>query len=165
MRNYKTKNLRNVAVIGHSGSGKTSLTEALLFCTNSVDRLGKIEDENTVSDYDIEEKRRKISISTSIAPCEWKDTKINIIDAPGYFDFAGEVIEALRAADVALITVCGVSGIEVGTEKAWKYVNDNNLPRAFFINKLDRENSNYKDFKRIKTHIWSISCAFTISNW
>ena len=144
MKVYKTKNLRNVGIVGHSGSGKTTLTEAMLYFTNTTDRFGKIEDGSTVSDYDSEEKKRRISISTSVAPCEWEDTKINVLDMPGYFDFVGETIEGLRAADMAIIAVCGVSGIEVGTEKSWRYVNKNNLPRAFFINKLDRENSSFE---------------------
>lgn len=143
MKNYNTQNLRNVGIIGHSGSGKTTLTEAILYYTKTTDRFGKVEDGTTISDYDSEERKRKISISTSIAPCEWNDVKINIIDMPGYFDFVGEMIQGLRAADVALITVCGVSGIQVGTEKAWDYVNENRLPRAFYINKLDRENSDF----------------------
>lgn len=148
MKEYKTKNLRNIGIIGHSGSGKTTLTEAILFYTKVIDRFGKVEDGTTVSDYDLEEKKRKISISTSIASCEWENVKVNLVDIPGYFDFVGEMIEGLRAVDVALITVSAVSGIKVGTEKAWDYVNKINLPRAFFINKLDRENS---DFERVLT--------------
>lgn len=144
MKEYKTQNLRNVGIVGHSGAGKTTLTESLLFYTNTIDRAGKIEEGSTISDYDLEERKRKISISTSVAPCEWKDIKINLLDMPGYFDFIGEMIEGLKAADIALITVCGVSGIQVGTEKAWDYVNKNKMPRAFFINKLDRENSNFE---------------------
>ncbi|WP_138205902.1 elongation factor G [Haloimpatiens lingqiaonensis] len=144
MKNYQTKNLRNVAVVGHSGAGKTSLAEALLYYSNVTDRLGRIEEGNTVCDYDSEEKRRKISISTAIAPFQWENTKINIVDVPGYFDFEGEMLEGLRAADIAMIAVSGVSGIQVGTEKAWDYMSKNNLPRAFFINKLDRENSSFE---------------------
>ncbi len=143
MKNYTTKNLRNVGIVGHSGSGKTTLTEAILYYTKATDRFGKIEEGNTVSDYDSEEKKRKISISASIAPCEWQNTKINLVDIPGYFDFIGETYEALRAVDVAMIVTSGTSGIQVGTEKAWAYVNKNNLPRSFYINKLDRENSNF----------------------
>jgi elongation factor G len=144
MKEYITKNLRNVGIIGHSGSGKTTLTEAILYYTKVTDRFGKVEEGTTVSDYDLEEKKRKISISTSIASCEWENVKVNLVDTPGYFDFVGEMIEGLRAIDVALITVCSVSGIQVGTEKAWDYVNKNNLPKAFFINKLDRENSSFE---------------------
>ncbi|WP_035292650.1 elongation factor G [Clostridium sp. KNHs214] len=144
MKSYQTQNLRNIAIVGHSGAGKTSLAEALLYYSNVTDRLGRIEEGNTLCDYDSEEKRRKISISTAIAPFQWENTKINIVDVPGYFDFEGEMLEGLRASDIAMIAVSGVSGIQVGTEKAWNYINENNLPRAFFINKLDRENSNFE---------------------
>jgi elongation factor G len=144
MKEYKINNLRNVGIIGHGGAGKTSLMEALLYHTGQTDRLGKVEDGTTVSDYDAEEKKRRISISTSIAHCEWKDVKINVIDMPGYFDFEGEMIEGLNAVDMAMITVCGVSGIEVGTEKAWDYASEHKLPKSIFINKLDRENSNFE---------------------
>jgi elongation factor G len=144
MKEYKTKNLRNVGIVGHSGAGKTTLTEAVLFYTKTIDRVGKIEEGTTTSDYDVEEKKRGISVSTAVAPCEYNNTKINLVDMPGYFDFVGEMIEGLRAVDLALIAVCGVSGIQVGTEKAWDYVNKKKMPRAFFINKLDRENSNFE---------------------
>ncbi len=144
MKEYKINNLRNVGIIGHSSSGKTTLMEALLYQTGEIDRIGKVEDGTTVSDYDVEEKKRKISLSTSVAHCEWKDVKINLVDMPGFFDFVGEVIEGLSAIDMAMITVCGVSGIEVGTEKAWDYAEERKLPRAMFINKLDRENSNFE---------------------
>lgn len=150
MNEYVTKNLRNVGIIGHSGSGKTTLTEALLYYTKTIDRFGKVEEGTTTSDYDIEEKKRRISISATIAPFEWENTKINIVDIPGYFDFVGEYIQGMRAVDVAMIAVCGVSGIEVGTEKAWNYVNKIKLPRTFFINKLDRENS---DFERVLSQL------------
>lgn len=144
MKEYKTKNLRNVGIVGHSGAGKTTLTEAILFYTKTIDRAGKVEEGTTTSDYDSEERKRKISVSTAIAPCEWENIKINLVDMPGYFDFVGEMIEGLRAVDLALIAVCGVSGIQVGTEKAWNYVSKNKMPRAFFINKLDRENSSFE---------------------
>lgn len=143
MKDYSISNLRNVGVIGHSASGKTALTESILYYTKTTDRLGKVEEGNTISDYDYEEKKRGISLTTAIAPCEWNDVKINIIDTPGYFDFVGENIEGIRAADMALISVCGVAGVQVGTEKAWECCKSVNMPRAFFINKLDRENSNY----------------------
>ncbi|WP_160680744.1 elongation factor G [Clostridium sp. C8-1-8] len=143
MKDYKTNNLRNVGIIGHSSSGKTALSEALLYCTKTIDRLGKIEEGTTVSDYDVEEKKRGISLSTSVIPLECNDKKINLVDMPGYFDFIGEEIQGIRAVDVAMIVVCGAAGIQVGTEKAWEYCNKAKLPRAFYINKLDRENSNY----------------------
>jgi elongation factor G len=144
MRNYTIKNLRNIGLIGHGASGKTSLVEALLFNTGNTDRLGKVEEGTTVTDFDLEEKKRRISLSASIAPIEVEDTKINLVDIPGYFDFSGELIQGMRAVDVATIVVCGVSGVQVGTEKAWDYCNKIKLPRTFFINKLDRENSSYE---------------------
>ncbi|MGL5617020.1 MAG: elongation factor G [Sarcina sp.] len=144
MKKYSIENLRNIGVMGHSSSGKSSLVEALLYYSGNIDRLGKIEEGNTVSDYDLEEKKRGISIGTSLAYLEWDERKVNLIDTPGYFDFQGEVIEGMRAADMALIVTCSVSGVEVGTEKAWNYCNKIKLPRAFFINKLDRENSDYE---------------------
>ncbi|MCJ7688364.1 MAG: elongation factor G [Clostridiaceae bacterium] len=144
MKEYKSNNLRNVGIVGHSGSGKTTIMESLLYYTKAIDRFGKVDEGTTISDYDIEEKKRKTSISTSVALSEWEDVKINLVDMPGYFDYIGEMIEGLRAVDMAMITVCGVSGIEVGTEKAFEYISEHNLPRAFFINKLDRENSNFE---------------------
>lgn len=143
MKNYTIKNLRNIGLIGHGGAGKTSLIEALLFHTGNIDRLGKVEEGTTVSDFDPEEKKRGISLSTSIEPIEFNDTKINLVDIPGYFDFSGELIQGMRAVDVATIVVSAVSGVKVGTEKAWDYCNKIKLPRTFFINKLDRENSSY----------------------
>ncbi|KGK88974.1 MULTISPECIES: elongation factor G [unclassified Clostridium] len=144
MKEYKTRNLRNLGIIGHSGSGKTTLADAILYRTKSVDRFGKVDEESSIFDYDTEERKRRISISTAVANCEWDDIKINLVDMPGYFDFVGEMIEGLRAIDVALIVLSGSSGVQVGTEKAWEYVNEHNLSRAFYINKLDRENSNFQ---------------------
>lgn len=146
MKDYNTFNLRNVGIIGHSASGKTSLTEALLFSSKTIDRLGNIEDGSTISDFDQEEKKRKISLSAAVAPLEWKNIKINIVDIPGFFDFLGEQIEGMRAVDVATIVVCGSAGVQIGTEKAVDYCNKIKLPRNFFINKLDRE---YSSFDRV----------------
>ena len=143
MKDYSIKNLRNVGLIGHGATGKTSLAEALLYYANTTDRLGKVEDGTTVMDYDPEEKKRGISLSTSIGYFENNDTKINIVDMPGYFDFQGEMVQGMRAVDIATIVVCAVSGVQVGTEKAWDYCNKIKLPRAFFINKLDRENAHF----------------------
>ena len=143
MKNYNFENLRNVGLIGHGATGKTSLAEALLYYTGTTDRLGKNEDGTTVMDYEVEEKKRGISLSTSIACAESNNTKINIVDMPGYFDFEGEMIQGMKAVDIATIVVCAVSGVEVGTEKAWKYCNKVNIPRAFFINKMDRENADF----------------------
>lgn len=151
MRDYIINNLRNVGIIGHSSSGKTSLTEALLFASKSTDRLGRIEEGTTISDFDQEERKRNISLSASVIPIEWAKIKINLVDVPGYFDFVGEQIEGMRAVDVATIVVCGGTGVQVGTEKAWDYCNKIKLPRNFFINKLDREHSNFdKVLKQLK---------------
>lgn len=143
MKEYNYKNLRNVGLIGHGATGKTSLAESLLFYTNNTDRLGKVEDGTTVMDYEQEEKKRKISLSTSVASFEDSNVKINIVDMPGYFDFQGEMAQGMRAVDIATIVVCAASGIQVGTEKAWDYCEKIKLPRAFFVNKMDRENANF----------------------
>lgn len=143
MNEYRADKIRNIALIGHSSSGKTSLAEALLFNTGATTRLGKVDDGNTVSDFDAEEQRRKISISTSVVPCEWNGYKINVIDTPGYIDFAGEMKGALRVADCAVILVDAVAGIEVGTELVWQYCEELNLPRVIYINKMDRENADF----------------------
>ncbi|MBQ7346371.1 MAG: elongation factor G [Clostridia bacterium] len=137
MAKIETKNIRNIALLGHGGSGKTSLAEAMLFITGETDRLGNTAAGNTVCDYDAEEAARKISISAAVAPMMWKNVKINVIDTPGYLDFSGEVLQAMRVADSAIIVVDGKAGIEVGTELAWDYAEAAGLPRAFFINKFD----------------------------
>ena len=144
MKDYNYKNLRNVGLIGHGATGKTSLAEALLFYTNNTDRLGKVEEGTTIMDYEQEERKRGISLSTSIASFEQENTKINIVDMPGYFDFQGEMYQGMRAVDIATIVVCAVSGVQVGTEKAWDYCEKIKLPRAFFINKMDRENASFE---------------------
>ena len=143
MKNYKTSKIRNLALVGHSGAGKTSLTEALLFKSGVIDKKGKTESGNTVSDYEKQEKKRNISLQTSIIPIEYNDFKINFIDSPGFFDFEGEVLQALRAAESALFVIDGEKGIEVGTEKYWKNTQKINLPSVIFINKLDKENAHF----------------------
>ena len=137
MQNIETKRIRNVALLGHSGSGKTSLAEAILHIAGASDRFGNIPDGTTVCDYDPEEIKRGFSLSSKVAPFMWKNTKINILDTPGFLDFVGEVHQALRVADAALILVDGKAGIEVGTELAWDYAQAAELPTAFFINKFD----------------------------
>jgi len=143
MKEYTTEVLRNVALVSHGGAGKTMLAEAFLHFSGATTRLGKVEDGTSVSDNDEEEVRRKISIYTSVIPIEHRDHKINILDAPGYTDFIGEVISTLTVADGALILVDSVSGLEVGTEIAWRYADDFKLPRFVVINRLDRENANF----------------------
>ncbi|WP_312701000.1 elongation factor G [Sedimentibacter sp.] len=140
MKTYNIDKIRNVALVGHSNCGKTTLTEALLYVTKVTNRMGKVEDGNTVSDFDKEEKDRQVSIGTSIIPIEYENTKINFLDTPGYFDFVGEVYGALRVASGAVVVVDASSGIEVGTEKVWKYLEQRNLPRVIVLNKMDKEN-------------------------
>ncbi|MFB5067667.1 MAG: elongation factor G [Candidatus Wallacebacter cryptica] len=143
MKNYSIDKLRNVALVSHSGAGKTSLAEAMLFVSKGINRLGRVDDGTSTLDYDPEEVKRQISINLSMAPIEWKDHKINILDTPGYFDFVGDVTAALRVADTALIVVCASAGVEVGTEKAWDMTEQNNIPRMIYINKMERENANF----------------------
>ncbi len=141
MKVYPTPQIRNVALISHGGAGKTTLTEAMLYNTGAISRQGKIEDGNTVSDFLPEEIKRKISISTSLVPCEYRNCKINILDTPGFADFLGEVRTAVKVADNALVVVSAVSGVEVQTEMFWEETKD--LPKAVFINRMDRENANF----------------------
>ncbi|MEA2476213.1 MAG: elongation factor [Actinomycetota bacterium] len=144
MKSYPTENIRNIVLVGHGGSGKTSLAEALLFRSGALTRLGKITEGNTVCDFDEEEIRKGISVSTALAPVEWDDHKINILDAPGYADFISDLRAAMRVADLAVFVVSGVEGVEVQTQAAWNYANELNLPRIVFVNKLDRENSSFR---------------------
>ena len=144
MKNYASNRVRNVVLLGHSGSGKTTYSEAALYYSGATKRFGKVEDGNTVSDYEAEEIRRKVSINTSVIPVEWQDTKINFLDTPGYFDFAAEVKLAMNVADTGLIMVSAKSGVEVGTEKAWEYCEEMHLPRIIFINQMDDENADFE---------------------
>jgi elongation factor G len=144
LNTYSVDKIRNVCVMGHGGEGKTSMIESMLYLAGVTDRLGKITDGNTVCDSDPEEIRRKFSISTAIAPIEFKDCKVNFLDTPGFFDFEGEVASALRVCESGLIVVSGKSGPNVGTEKAWKRLADAGKPCMFYISKIDEENSDYK---------------------
>jgi len=137
------QNIRNVCLLGHSGSGKTALAESLLFMTGAIDRMGRAASGNTVCDYDAEEVKRQISLGTSVAPVDFTGCRLNVLDTPGAFDFAGEVMEALRASDAAIIVCSAKDGISVGLEKAWKYCEERNMPRFIYISKTDEENSDY----------------------
>ena len=141
--NYSTDQIRNVVLLSHSGAGKTSLSEAMLFASGVIPRMGKVEEGTTTSDYDPEETKREISINLSPIPCPWKDSKINLLDTPGYTDFASGVVAGIRVADGAIIAICAASGIEVGTELVWKYAEGKAIPRLIFVNKMDRENANF----------------------
>ncbi len=143
MKTFPTANIRNVALVGHGGAGKTSLAEALLLCAGAIPRLGKVEDGTTVCDFDPEEQRRRISVSLALAPFELEGTKVNVLDTPGYADFVGDVGAALQAADLALFVVSAVEGVEVQTEIAWKLAEARGIPRAIFVNKLDRERASF----------------------
>ena len=140
---YTVNSIRNVVLLGHSGSGKSALAESLLYMTGAIVRMGKNADGNTVSDFDPEETRRNISISTSVIPLEYNNCKINLLDTPGAFDFSGAVVEALRAADAAILVISAKDGITVGFEKAWKYCEERNMPRFIYISKVDEDNSDY----------------------
>jgi elongation factor G len=143
VKEYKVEQLRNVLLMSHGGAGKTSLAEAMLYDSGGVTRLGSVDEGTTASDYDPEEVRRKISVNTSVIPCEWRQRKINVLDTPGYADFVGEVKGAVRAADCAIVLVDAVAGVEVGTELVWGYADEVDLPRMLFVNKMDRENANF----------------------
>ena len=144
MKVYESKDIRNVGVVGHGDSGKTSLTAALLFTAGATNRLLRVDEGNTITDFDDEEIQRKITISTAIAAAEWKKTKINILDTPGYNIFINDTRAALVAADAALVVVDGVAGVEVQTEKVWAFAQEYQLPRAVVINKLDRERADFQ---------------------
>ena len=145
MNVYTTDSIRNVVLLGHGGSGKTSLVEAMAYVSGLTGRIGKVTDGTTISDYDKEEIKRKFSINTSVVPIIWKDTKINLLDTPGFFDFVGEVEEAVAAADAAIIVVSGKAGVEVGTEKAWELCEKYKLPRMFFVSDMDVDNASFRE--------------------
>jgi elongation factor G len=143
MTEYSSAKIRNLVLLGHGSSGKTSLSEAMLYDAAITTRLGKVEDGSTVSDYDSEEIRRRISLNTSLLPLEWEGHKLNVLDTPGYLDFVGEVKSAVRVADAAVVVLDAVAGVEVGTEMVWNHADEHDLPRIAFINKMDRENANF----------------------
>ena len=145
MNIYTTDKIRNVVLLGHGGAGKTSLVESMAYLSGITSRMGKVSDKNTISDFGKEEQKRQISISTSVVPIEWEGCKINILDTPGYFDFVGEVEEAVSAADAAIIVVSGKSGVEVGTQKAWELCDKYKLPRMVFVTEMDIDNASFKN--------------------
>lgn len=144
VRSYTTDKIRNIVLLGHSGSGKTSLAEAMLFNTGAINRLGKVEDGTTTSDFDEEEIKRTMSINLSVLPCEWEGHKINVLDVPGYTDFQGEMVSGLHVADAAVLVVDASAGIEVGTQLTWQMAKAQNRPIAVFLNKMDRSNANFR---------------------
>ena len=163
MNQYQAKNIINLAVAGHGGAGKTSLAEAMLYLAGVSDRRGRVGDGNTVCDYDPEEIRRKASISAAVAPLEWKNKKINLLDAPGLFDFEGGMMEAMRAADTALIVVSGKDGVAVGTEKAFAAAEKNGLAKIFFVNGLCDESARfYRVFEDLKASFGPSVCPVVV---
>ncbi|MDO4731397.1 MAG: elongation factor G, partial [Clostridia bacterium] len=163
MKTYNAKDIFNIAVAGHSSSGKTSLIESMLFLAKQIDRLGKVDDGNTVCDFDVEEIKRHSSVCATVAPVEWKHKKINFIDTPGLFDFEGALAEGMRAADTALITVSGKSGISVGTKKAFYAAEKRNLAKVFFVNGLCDESSRfYRVFEELKAAFGPAVCPVVV---
>ena len=163
MKAYNAKDIRNIAIAGHSGRGKTTLAEAMLYVAKATDRLGRVADGNTVLDYDAEEKRRKVSISTAMAAFEWNNAKINLLDTPGLFDFAGGVSEGIRAAETAVIVLAAGSDIDVGAEKAYKAANARGIAKFFAVTRCDAENTNfYKTFEAIKAEYGAPVCPVVV---
>lgn len=159
MNVYTTDKIRNVVLLGHSGAGKTSLVESMAYLAGITSRMGKVEDGNTVSDFGKEEQKRQISISTSVVPIEWKDVKINVLDSPGYFDFIGEVEEAISAADAAIIVVSGKAGVEAGTERAWELCEKYKLPRMIYVTGMDADNASFKGVVEKLTELYGKKIA------
>lgn len=156
---FRTDRIRNVVLLGHGGAGKTSLAEAMAYLSGITSRLGKVTDGNTISDFDKEEIKRKFSISTSVIPVEWGKVKINVLDTPGYFDFVGEVEEAVGAADAAIIVVSGKDGVQVGTQKAWELCEKYNLPRMFFVTEMDIDDVSYRQVVEQLTELYGKKIA------
>lgn len=159
MNIYTTDKIRNVVLLGHGGSGKTSLTEAMAYLSGITSRMGKVEDGNTVSDFGKEEQKRKISISTSVIPVEWEGYKINLLDTPGFFDFSGEVEEAISAAGAAIIVVNGKAGLEVGTQKAWDLCEKYKLPRMIYVSNMDVDNASFRQVVEDMTQMFGKKMA------
>ena len=159
MNIYTTDKIRNVVLLGHGGAGKTSLVESMAYLSGITSRMGKVSDKNTISDFGKEEQKRQISISTSVVPIEWEGCKINVLDTPGYFDFVGEVEEAVSAADAAIIVVSGKSGVEVGTQKAWELCDKYKLPRMVYVTEMDIDNASFKNVVESMTETYGKKMA------
>ena len=159
MKVYTTDRIRNVVILGHGGSGKTSLVEAMAYLSGVTSRMGSISEGNTVSDYDKEEIKRKFSINTTVMPIIWGDIKVNVLDTPGYFDFVGEAEEAAAAADAAVIVINGKNGVEVGTQKAWELCEKYKLPRMFFVSNMDVDNASFRQVVEDLTELYGKKIA------
>jgi len=159
MAQFGLKNIRNVVLLGHNGSGKTSLSEAILFNAGAINRLGKVEEGTTTSDFEVEEIKSRMSINLSLLPCDWKNTRLNIIDTPGYADFVGEVKAGVRVAETAIIVISASAGVEVGTEQAWQYSEEGKVSRIVYVNKMDRENANFDRCMEDIQNKFGLKCA------
>ena len=159
MQQFTTQQIRNVALLGHSGAGKTSLAEAMLFASQAITRLGRVEDGSAASDFEPEEQRRQTSLQLAVLPCVWKGVKINVIDTPGYADFVGETLSALRAVDAAVLVLAAPSGVEVGAETAWERLRDAGVPTIAFVNKMDREHADYEGTLDQARTLFASKCA------
>ena len=163
MKPYKCKNIRNIALAGHGGSGKTSLAESLMYVSGGLDRMGKVADGSTVCDFDPDEIKRKISLNAALAYAEWKDVKINIIDTPGQFDFAGEMLEGIRAAESVIITLPAKDGVQVGTIKAFNEAKNAKKATMFVVTRMEEENSNfYRCLEEMKTNFGPTICPIVV---
>ena len=163
---YSVQNIRNVALLGHGGNGKTSLVESMLYLTGALDRQGRTADGNTVCDYDAEEIKRQITISTAVAPVEYNGCKLHVLDTPGNYDFSGDVQEALRVAELGIIVCDAKSGLSVGTERAWKYLNEHKLPRFIYISKMDEDNGDFNGaFATLREHFGRTIAPLVIPIW
>ena len=159
MPKLDTGQIRNVAFAGHNGAGKTSLVDALFFASGGSNRLGKVDDQTSLSDYEPEEHRRGSSIQMAVLPCAWKDRKVNLLDTPGYPDFRGDMVSAVRVADSVLLVVSAASGIEVGAQQAWNYLEELGIPTAIIVNKLDRENTSFTQTCSEISDAWGRNCV------
>ena len=163
---YSPHNIRNVCLLGHGGNGKTTLVESFLYMTGARDRLGKTPDGNTICDYDPEEIKRQISISAAVAPIEYNGCKINVLDTPGNFDFAGEVVESLAVADAAVLVCAAKGGLSVGTERAWKLLDDRKMPRIVYISKMDEDNVDFNSaFETLRDHFGKNIAPLMVPIW
>ena len=163
MKPYKCSNIRNIALAGHGGSGKTSLAESLMYVSGGLDRMGKVADGSTVCDFDPDEIRRKISLNAALAYAEWKDVKINILDTPGQFDFVGEMLEGIRAAESVIITLPAKDGVQVGTIKAYNEAKSLKKASMFVVTRMEEENSNfYRCLEELKTNFGPTICPIVV---
>ncbi|HKM30006.1 MAG TPA: GTP-binding protein, partial [Bacilli bacterium] len=162
MKEYKTSNIKNVIVLGHLGSGKTSMSEALLFATKAIDKKGEVERKTTIGDYSVEEQNRQTTLMSSLLPCEWRDYKINFIDTPGSEEFIGDIENVLSATDGAVVLIDAAKGVEVGAERVWGELSKRKIPTIIFVNKMDKENVKFdKVIDSISSKLSKKATAFT----